>query len=601
MAKSVLHVIIKSGDIMTEQLHNRNWVYIDNAEDAKKSLAAFMNAEVLGVDTETTGFDAHTERLRLLQIAAEGYTTLVLDCFKILPDCTFMLSELLGGKAVKVFQNAKFDLQFLWANGVNVQGPMFDTMLAAQILRSSAGPKRAGLDALVEHYLGFSLPKDEQTSDFSGELTDSQKQYAASDAAVLLPLREKMIAHIKDNDLVETARIEFACAYAVADMEYHGIYLDTDKWEKLSLRYESMQKEAIEELYPYTGRPTVQMGFFGEEVRQELNLDSNKQVLDMLRRNEIAVESTSKHELMQYSDKPIVQSIFKYRHASKALSSFLNSLTNQINQKTGRLHPHYMQNGAYSGRMSCSEPNIQQIPREKEFRECFTAPEGRSMIIADYSQIELRVIAQISKDERMIEAYRAGEDLHALTAALISGKSMDDITKKERQEAKAVNFGLVFGMGAAGLQAYAADVYGVNMTLDEANLFKMRFFRGYKGVEAWHKYIKNTLPSFSRTLAGRKHVYGEQTGMSARFNTPVQGSAADILKNALGMLHKRLAGKDAFIVAAVHDEIVLECASTNCSQMAQLLKETMEEAGSRYVLDLPIVADAGVAHSWAEK
>lgn len=584
-----------------QELHNKSWTYINNPEEANNALKGFLDAEVLAVDTETTGLDAHTERLRLLQIAAEGHDTLVLDCFEILPDCLEIINKLLESKSVKVLQNAKFDIQFLKANGINIKGPLFDTMLAAQILRTSGGAKRAGLGVLVEHYLGFDLPKEEQRSDFSQELTQSQLQYAASDAAVLLPLRQQMIDHIKENNLIETARLEFACAYAVADMEYHGIYLDLNKWEKLAGEVEKQQNEALEELYPFTGYPTVQMGFFKEEVHQELNLDSNKQVLELLRKNDINVENTSKHELMQYSEKPIVKSIFKYRHASKALSSFLYSLPKQINEKTGRLHPHYSQNGAWSGRMSCGGPNIQQIPRGAEFRGCFIAPTGRKMIIADYSQVELRVIAQISKDERMIEAYRSGEDLHKLTAALISGKSMDDITKTERQAAKAVNFGLVFGMGGAGLAAYAADIYGVNMTLDEANLFRMRFFRGYKGVEAWHKYIKKTLPSFSRTLAGRKHIYTEASGMSGRFNTPVQGSAADILKNALGMLHLRLIDTDTYIVAAVHDEIVLECDSDKCAEMAALLKDTMETAGAKYVKDLPIVAEACVADSWAEK
>ncbi len=586
---------------MTQELHSRNFVFIDDADKAQKALRGFFDADVLGVDTETTGLDPHTDKLRLLQIAAEGRTTLVLDCFEILPDCTDVLNELLGGNEVKVFQNCNFDIKFLRKNGINIKGPVFDTMLAGQILRTSAGSRRAGLGSLVEHYLGFILPKEEQLSDFSGKLTQSQMQYAASDASVLLSLRREMIAHIKENALIECARLEFACAYAVADMEYYGINLDLEKWSALQSEYEKMQSDAMEELYPYTGFPTVQMGFFGEEVRQELNLDSNKQVLELLHKNKIMVQSTSKHELMQHADKPIIQSLFKYRHAKKALSSFIYSLPRQINKATGRLHPDYMQNGAYSGRMSCSDPNIQQIPRDKEFRECFSAPSGRKLVIADYSQIELRVIAQISGDERMIEAYKNGEDLHKLTASLISGKDMKDVTKEERQAAKAVNFGLVFGMGAAGLQNYAADVYGVSMTLDEANLFRMRFFRGYKGVEAWHKQINRTSNSISRTLAGRKFIFTENTAPSSRYNTPVQGSAADILKNALGMLHVKLIDKDAFIVAAVHDEIVIECSEENAQDIALLLKETMEEAGAKYVKDLPIVAEAGVADSWAEK
>ncbi len=586
---------------MTQQLHNRNFVFIDDAAKAQKALCGFFDAKVLGVDTETTGLDPHTEKLRLLQIAAEGRTTLVLDCFKVLPECVDVLNEVLGSSAVKVFQNCNFDIRFLRKNGVKIKGPVFDTMLAGQILRTSAGSKRAGLGALVEHYLGFNLPKEEQLSDFTGNLTQSQMQYAASDAAVLLPLRQEMIAHIKENALIECARLEFACAYAVADMEYYGIHLDLEKWEVLQKEYEKKQNEALEELYPYTGFPTVQMGFFGEEVRQELNLDSNKQVLELLHRNKIMVKSTSKHELVQHSDKEIIKSLFKYRHAKKALSTFIYSLPKQINKSTGRLHPDYMQNGAYSGRMSCSDPNIQQIPRDEDFRECFSAPAGRKLVIADYSQIELRVIAQISGDKRMIEAYKNGEDLHKLTASLISGKDMSEITKKERQAAKAVNFGLVFGMGAAGLQNYAADVYGVNMTLDEANLFRMRFFRGYKGVESWHKQINRKSNAISRTLAGRKHIFTETTAPSARYNTPVQGSAADILKNALGMLHERLEDMDAFIVATVHDEIVIECSEEIADETASLLKSTMEEAGRKYVKDVPIVAEACVADSWAEK
>ena len=445
------------------------------------------------------------------------------------------------------------------------------------------------------------LSKEEQKSDFSVQLTARQLDYAAIDAEILLELRRKLLDDIKKHHLIETARLEFACVYAVASMEYDGIYLDREKWSALRGKTERMKTAALSELYPFIGFPTVQLDMFDNHQRSDHNLNSGKQVLKMLNDNGIDVENTSKHSLAHYSQHPIVVSLLKFRQASKALSSFLCSIPEQINVSTGRLHPQYSQIGAWSGRMSCGRPNIQQIPRGQAFRQCFAAPSGRKLVIADYSQIELRVIAQVSGDRRMIEAYKNGEDLHRLTAALILQKQISMITKKERQAAKAVNFGLVFGMGASGLQAYALETYGVEMSLSEAEVFKKRFFMGYKGVEAWHKELQRKKPGSSRTLAGRKHTYGKDSGMSGRYNTPVQGTAADILKNALGMLYLALKDTNTFIVAVIHDEIVLECDEHIAKKTALLLKNTMEEAGSRYMKDVPVAAEASIADSWAEK
>ena len=579
----------------------QEWLLIETADQVKKASARLKSAKIMGIDSETTGLDPHTSRLRLIQIAVEGSATFIFDCFRILPEAADQLSAILTSPSVKVFQNAKFDLQFLRSENISVSGWIFDTMLAARLLRTSGGPRSAGLASLSMHYLNQELSKEEQKSDFSTELTKSQLDYAAKDAEILLELRHIMLDEIKEHHLVEVARLEFACVYAIASMEYDGIYLDREKWLALQEETEKIRKDALAELYPYIGYPTVQLGMFNNDQIYGHNVNSSKQVLKMLNDNGIPVTSTSKHSLARYSEHPVVASLLKYRYASKALSSFLHSIPRQINRATGRLHPHYSQIGAWSGRMSCGGPNIQQIPRGRAFRQCFAAPSGRKLVIADYSQIELRVIAQISGDRRMIEAYRNGEDLHRLTAALILDEQMDKITKKQRQAAKAVNFGLVFGMGASGLQAYARETYGVEMSSEEAELFKQRFFSAYRGVDAWHKDIQRNKPSVSRTLAGRKHIYSRDSGMSGRYNTPVQGSAADILKNALGMLYTVLKDTNTFIVAVIHDEIVLECDDTKAEETAMLLRKTMEEAGSRYMKDVPVVAEACVADSWAEK
>lgn len=579
----------------------KTWQLVTSFEELNQLSKIISKAMVIAVDTETTGLNPHTSRLRLVQIAVEHEPVVIIDCFRVLPEGTALLQSILSSDAVKVFQNAKFDIQFLKASGIDVKGRLFDTMLAGQILRTSGGPSKVSLADLSEHYLGEVLSKEEQVSDFSGELRENQLNYAAKDAEILLRLRTKMINEIKKNNLIEVARLEFTCIYAVADMEYKGIHLSMDRWRRLTQEVEKEQVSALKKLYSYTGYPTVQLGFFESVEINEVNLNSNKQVLKLLKKHGLKLDNSSRHTLSQYIDHPVVRLLLKYRHATKALTSFLYGFPSQISKVTGRLHPRYGQNGAYSGRMSCGNPNIQQIPREERFRACFTAPEGRKLVIADYSQIELRVIAQFTQDQRMIKAYRTGQDLHRLTASLMLQRNLKEITKSERQAAKAVNFGLVFGMGAAGLKAYAAETYNSTMSIEEAELFKKRFFAGYKGVEKWQRQIRLTSPVEERTLAGRKFIFRKDSGMAGRYNAPIQGTAADILKNALGNLHRALKGKDTQIVAVIHDEIVLECPDSSATEIADLLTMVMERAGARYLRDVPVVAEASISDSWAGK
>lgn len=578
-----------------------SYIYINSIEQLHQVKGNYGEAKVCGLDTETTGLDPLSDRLRLLQIAIVGEPTLVIDCFELLPEGELIIQDLLDGFGIKVFQNAKFDIKFLKANGLEIRGQLFDTMLAGQLLRSSGGPRRVSLAELANHYLGIELSKEQQKSDFSGNLSEEQLEYGAKDASILLKLRGILIIELKANKLIEVARLEFACCYAIAHMEYFGIHVDIDMWNELTKVKEHEKDKCLDKLYPYIGYPTVQMGLFEEKKQTDFNPNSNKQILTLLEQEGIHIDNTSRQALSLYLDNPFVKLLLEYRHLEKQLNTFLHSLPNHIHPLSGRLHPHYSQSGAYSGRMSCGNPNIQQIPRGKEFRQCFNGTNGRSLVIADYSQIELRVIAEFSNDQRMIKAYRDSEDLHRLTASLVLDKPIDQITKDERQAAKAVNFGLVFGMGAAGLKAYAADTYGTEMSLDEAELFKKRYFEAYKGVNSWHWNIKKTLPNTSRTLAGRKHNYGSDSGMSGRFNTPIQGTAADILKNALGMLYLELLETNTNIVAVVHDEIVLECDTNEAEHYAKLLKKVMEEAGNRYLKKVPVIAEVAISASWAGK
>jgi len=296
---------------------------------------------------------------------------------------------------------------------------------------------------------------------------------------------------------------------------------------------------------------------------------------------------------------PLVKTISAYRKTAKSLSSFLYPIPGMIHPKTGRLHPHYAQNGAWSGRMSCWNPNIQQIPRSAKFRACFIAPPGRKLIIADYSQIELRVAAEITRDPRMTEAYRKGDDLHRLTASLMLNKDMNMVAPQERQAAKAVNFGLIYSMGAAGLKQYAAQSYGTEMTLEQAEEFRNRFFKAYTGIAKWHRTLKNEPPKESRTLAGRKFTFSENSGLAILSNTPVQGTAADIAKKALGLLVNRLKNTNTHIMGVIHDEIIVESSDEKADEAAEILKTTMEEAGNSILKYVPCQAEVSISQNWS--
>ena len=577
--------------------------YIDHDQQLYRSLETIEGTGAMGVDTETTGLDPLTDRLMLLQLAASSNHALVIDVGRLSSEALEKVRELLQSNRVKVFQNAKFDLKFLKMAGLEVKGPVFDTMLAAQILHNGQAYQSNSLEALAERYLGIRLDKTEQKSDWSRGLTQSQLEYAARDAAVLLPLRESMIEKIKEGQLIEVCKLEFECLHAVVEMELRGIRLDLEAWKKLHEKYAEEQRELSGKLLEELGQGSVQMNFFGEEKIVGINLDSHQQVIKAFRSKGIHLESTAHWELMEHKDKsPLVKWFMEYRKVTKAIQSFLSPLPQYISTATGRLHPSYYQLGAHSGRFSCGNPNIQQIPRGKEFRDCFIPAEGYKLIIADYSQIELRVAAEIAEDTTMMAAYRENMDLHALTASLIANKPIESITKQERQAAKAVNFGLIYAMGAKGLQGYAKSVYGVDLSLQEAELFRNRFFNAYRGIAKWHERMKraNNLRE-SRTLSGRRVLFQEQPGITGLLNLPVQGTAADIVKKALGMLVPVTQSLGGSMIATVHDEILLEVPQVAAKEAAQELKRIMEAAGAHYLKRVPVVAETVIADSWADK
>ncbi len=558
-------------------------------EEACREIDKLKGKSLLAIDTETTGLDPLKDRIRLVQIGAPGEPPLLLDMFSLDGrSVSATLDELLGDTGTtKLFHNAKFDLSFLKVAGVNVEGPIFDTMLAEQLIISGLGNSSVKLSDLSLKYLNRALSKEQQTSDWSGELSKEQLEYAARDVTVLLELYTPVTEGIKKAKLSEVAQIEFDTLHAVVELELNGILLDRQKLEKLTGQLHTELEEAEANC----------RNLFGDGI----NLNSPKQLLEALEKRGIKTDKTDAATLKSMEKKhPEASVILRYRKASKAVSTFTEKLPGFIHPVTGRIHPSYWQLGAATGRFSCSNPNLQQIPNELRFRECFIPAPGNKFVIADYSQIELRVAAAISRDPVMLKAYRTGEDLHRQTAAILTGKDPADIDKKERQLAKAVNFGLLFAMGARGLSDYAENSYGVKMSVREAEEFKGKFFDHYTGLRDWHKCTKSGSYYEARTLKGRRRLWSTVSSLNERLNMPVQGTAADIMKIALARLPKALKGTEAKLVAIIHDEIILEVPEDKAEEAKRMLVTVMESAGDGF-MDIPLVAEAAIADSWAGK
>lgn len=571
------------------EVPNVDYVFITGPDQADPYVQALQAAECLSIDCETTGLDPYTSTIRLMQIAAPYMPVLVFDLFELgqLPES---VQQALQGPALKVFHNAKFDLNMLKVAGVEVQGPMFDTMLAARLL---SGGRRKGckLSELCQEFLGYDLPKEQQTSDWSQQvLTSEQLEYAARDASILLELMPVLAEQIETDELQYAAELEFNCLPAVCELELAGMRLDIDKAAvmKFELDFAMLAaEETLNSVFNAAGTPIS-------------NINSNPQLLTALNALGILVQSTSKDTLEPLKNEhPVIQAILEYRKAGKLLE-FLDKFLEKQNPLTGRIHASYWQLGTETGRFSCSTPNLQQVP--KQLKTLFIPAPGNAFVRADFSQIELRTAASISQDKAMIEAYQNGQDLHALTASKLTGKALSDISPNERQQAKAVNFGLIFGMQAQGLMEYARNSYGVEMSLEQAETYRRLFFEGYPGFNRWfQQQNRRRKDDFStRSLSGRIRVWDKTPRVTEYVNSPIQGTAADIMKMALGFLPDALTGTQAKIIACVHDEALIECPAASAERVAAILKETMEAAGSYYLKNVPVVAEPSIQTSWAE-
>ena len=556
-----------------------------------------QKAVVVGLDTETTSLSPRDGKVRLLQIATPD-ETFVIDLFEV-QDLS-PLKDVLEDGPVKVLHNSKFDYAFLFAERGIALHPVFDTMLAAQVLAGGDQRPSFSLEAVAERFLEETLDKSAGREDWSGELSEGQLEYAARDAAILLPLHEKLAAALEEEKLTSVSKIEFRAVAAIAEMELSGVKLDVARWKELEKTIRVRRDEAAEELEAQFPQPEGILPLEGLGPR--LNLNSPQQITDAFRSLGVDLPDTKVWTLLKV-DHPAAKLLLKYRELQKKLGTYLETYPRYIDPGSGRIHANFLQCRVPTGRLACTNPNIQQIPHEDEFRSCFVAEEGNTLVIADYSQIELRILAEVSDDAGFVEAFQKGEDLHRVTAATMFGVGKDEVTKDQRSAAKRINFGLMYGRGARSLSAQlGTDDERARVLIDE-------YFANYPGVQ---KFLQNTANRAMktrtlRTLAGRVRKFGDTSGLDRQdkgalrreaMNYPIQGSSADIAKLALVYLHEALRDLDARLINSIHDEFVVECREDLAEEVTERMEDAMIRAGKVLLKKVPPEVEVGVSREW---
>ena len=598
---------------------NPKYEYITERSHYDSVIKELENVNVVSVDTETTGFDPYTCNLLLFQISTPDKSYIIdaraLD-LKSLPEIKDILED---QKKIKLLQNAKFDYKFIKKHtGIEMYN-IYDTMLAEGVLTAGLSGKMASLKNLTKDYLGLDLDKNIRKS-FVGlkdiNFSEEQLKYAAIDTFVLFPIFDAQIPKLRVRGVVDTAKIEFAVTKVIGEMELRGVYIDRGKWsniiKNLKVRRDELTQEFYDEisgLYQYNS-----LDLFGNTA-PPININSNVQLLELFnKRVGLNLPSTG-DPILETVNHPIVKTLREYRKYEKLISAFGESLLDKINPVTKRIHPQFNQMGAATGRFSCNNPNLQQIPRnqtEAPFRECFNPAEGYKFVISDYSSMEMRILADLSGDEKFISAIKNGYDLHSYTAALMFGLEYSEDFKKKhadlRQAAKAINFGLMYGMGPGRLAAQ------INVTPELGKEYMEKYFSSYPSVRDFLKKVASEAVrnGYSATPGGRKRWYKMPDKSDPDYkkligsierqakNHPIQGTNADAMKFALVSLYERLKREkiDAYILLSVHDEIVTECNTDFAEEFKDILSEEMVKAAEVFVKKVPIASDPFVGDVW---
>ena len=588
---------------------------IETEEEARRLYDFFRTNKILSLDTETTSTNAIEAELVGLSFAVEErkafYVAIPANREEALKIVAIFKPLYEDPEILKVGQNIKYDIEVLRHYGVEVAGPMFDTMIAHYLLQPEL---RHNMDYMAEVYLGYRTVHIEELIGPRGRNQKNMRdlsptdiyEYACEDADITLQLKNVLEPKLDEAGVALLFRdIEMPLVGVLADMELNGVCLDTEALHETSEVFNKRMTAIEQHIYELAG--------------EQFNISSPRQVGDILfgkmkivdkpKKTKTGQFVTSEEVLQQLRSKsPIIDEILNYRGLKKLLSTYIDALPKLINPRTGRIHTSFNQTVTATGRLSSSDPNLQNIPVRdddgKEIRKCFIPEPGCLFFSADYSQIELRIMAHLSEDENMIEAFREGFDIHAATAARIWHKDIGEVTPAERKKAKQANFGIIYGITTYGL-AQRMDISN-----GEARDLIDGYFLTFPRVEAYMEQAKETArkQGYAETLFHRRRYLPDINSHNATvrgfaernaINAPIQGSEADIIKVAMVRIHHRFKaeGIRSKMILQVHDELNFSVFPEEKEQVERIVIEEMQGA---YKLRVPLVADAGWGKNWLE-
>ena len=577
--------------------------------------------KVFAIDTETDSLDTVTANIVGISLSTEEETGCYIPINHKYDGCPKQIDikviiEILGKSIEKnqhkaVGQNLKFDLPILSRHGIHLEKFYADTMLMSYVLNSTA--TRHGMDKLAEFYLNYTTVKYKDVTgtaskqiNFSAVSIDIASNYAAEDADITLRLFNRLNDLLKDKPIQEKllTEIEYPLVHALSRIEMNGAKVDKNKLAAHSKELSNKIDDLSEQAFKIAG--------------EEFNLDSPKQLLvilyeklklPILKKTPKGQPSTNEETLQRLAEEyEIPKIILQYRTLAKLKSTYTDSLIRIENPVTKRIHTSYQQAVTSTGRLSSTEPNLQNIPIKtaegRRIREAFVPEKGNVLISADYSQIELRIMAHLSKDENLTYAFNNNLDVHSATAAEVFGVNLNDVSQDQRRSAKAINFGLMYGMSAFGLTRQ------LDIPRAEAQKYLDTYFERYTGVKRYMEETKAQAKEdmFVETIMGRRLYLNEinaanglrrQAAERAAINAPLQGSAADIIKKAMidinTFLYKEM--PEVKMIMQVHDELIFEAPKKSSKEVLQIMKKMMEDAVK---LDIPLIAEAAIGDNWNE-
>ena len=588
---------------------------VDNEEEMKKLCDYFLTKEILSLDTETTSVEAINAKLVGLSFSVKEneafYVPVPQDEAEARKIVEIFRPAYENEKILKIGQNLKYDYEVLMNYGVEIKGKMFDTMIAHYVIQPEL---HHNMDYLAEIYLNYQTihieellgPKGKGQKNMSELDPKDVYEYAAEDADVTLKLKNKLEAELRKYGAEELFyNIEMPLMPVLAEMEMNGVLIDTKSLAETSTVLTKRMEEVEREIYELAGG--------------EFNIASPRQVGEVLFDKLKIVEKAKKTKKGQYvTNEEVLQSlkgkhkivgaILEHRGLKKLLGTYIDALPKLINSRTGHIHTSFNQATTATGRLSSSDPNLQNIPvrgeEGKEIRKAFIPEPGCLFFSADYSQIELRVMAHLSGDENMIEAFREGHDIHAATAAKIYKEEMENVTRDQRTKAKRANFGIIYGITIFGL----AD--RLEISREEARQLIDGYFETFPKVkeymekakeEARSKGYVETLFHRRRYLADINSANGTVRGFAERnaINAPIQGTAADIIKVAMVRIHRRFKSENirSKMILQVHDELNFSVYPDEKEKVERIVLEEMQNA---FPMEVPLVADCGWGNNWLE-